>query len=242
MPWLTFRSVCWLSVSFDVMFTSTSILHLLCMTVDRYIAICLPFKYHSYMSTFSVTTLVVICWCLPLIISFGLIFNDVHAIGMESYWDCPYGCLIFVANIYYVVICSFIIFYIPSLFMLVCNLKIFCEVRKKGRELCKLSKCIQREQHDKLMNRETKVARTIAIMLSCFFFCWLPFFVWNFAVTLFDNATVGGTVTWLGYINSTINPYLYYFLNKPKHARCCKRCLYALLNRSNRKKTRLYTV
>jgi hypothetical protein len=54
-------------------------------------------------------------------------------------------------NIYYAVICSLVAFYVPSIFMLVCNLKIFWEVRQKGRQLCELIQSIQRQQHNKVL-------------------------------------------------------------------------------------------
>lgn len=222
MSWLTLKSVCWLSFSLDVMFTSTSIFHLMCMTVDRYIAICLPFRYHNLMCNRSVITLLIICWLLPVVISFGLIFGEVHNIGIQETKQCSNTCS-FIVNIYYAVICGVTVFYIPSAFMLVCNLKILRNVRANRRNLCKLSKCIL-QQNEILMKREVKVARTIAIMLSCFFLCWLPFFVLTIVDTLM-NYKAGKTtvlvITWLGYMNSTINPYLYYFLNKPPCKNSC---------------------
>jgi hypothetical protein len=45
-------------------------------------------------------------------------------IGIESHITCTNMCGVLV-NIYYAVICSLVAFYVPSIFMLVCNLKIF---------------------------------------------------------------------------------------------------------------------
>lgn len=187
--WLNLKSVRWLYLSLDISLTSTSILNLMCMTVDRYVAICLPFRYSFLMKHITVATLVVVCWALPMVFAFGLIFNEVHIIGIESQPNCTSSSTV-ILNDYYIIIGSVMLFYIPSLFMLVCNIKIFMEVRLRGRKLCELFQNSQREQHDKLMRREIKVARTTVILLSCFFLCWLPFFivsvlqpVLNFAVT-----------------------------------------------------------
>lgn len=239
--WLTLQPVCLLSFSLDVMFTSSSILHLMCMTVDRYIAICKPFKYHNLMSKRSVTALLFMCWVLPVLISFGLIFSEVHSIGVEVedlaekfHQNC-----IFVVNIYYAVFCSLLTFYIPSAFMLLCNILIFKSVKRQGRQLCEMSTSIKQEQHAKIAKREVKVARNIAIMLSCFFLCWLPFFVYNLLDPVIGYSvgkTTALTVTWLGYINSMLNPYLYYFLNKSFTSKCdyfCLRCKRGHGSRSN---------
>ena len=85
-----------------------------------------------------------------MVFSFGLIFNEVHIMGIESQ---PTGSstVTVILNDYYLIIGSVMLFCIPSLFMLVCNIKMFMEVRLRGRQLCELFQNSQREQHDKLM-------------------------------------------------------------------------------------------
>lgn len=226
--WLNRKSVRWLYLSLDISLTSTSILNLMCMTVDRYVAICLPFIYSFLMKHITVAALVIVCWSLPMVFSFGLIFNEVHIIGIASQTtgNCTSSSTV-ILNDYYMIIGSVMLFYIPSLFMLICNIKIFMEVRLRGRKLCELFENSQREQHDKLMKREIKVARTIVILLSCFFLCWLPFFIvsvlqpiLNFPVTEVTDSII----TWLGYANSIFNPFLYYFFNKSSDKGCGKCC------------------
>jgi len=88
----------------------------------------------------TVAALVIVCWALPMVFSFGLIFNEVH-IGNESQptGNCTSSSTVTVIlNDYYLIIGSVMLFYIPSLFMLVCNIKIFMEVRLMGRQLCEL--------------------------------------------------------------------------------------------------------
>lgn len=222
--WLALPKVCLLSFSLDVMFTSTSILHLMCMTIDRYIAICKPFRYYRLMSKRVVTRLLFTCWILSALISFGLIFSEVHNAGVDTPSNTSHQTCFIRVNIYYAVICSLVVFYIPSASMVVFNVLIYRTVKRKGKQLCALSKSIRQVHHEKFAKREVKVARTIAIMLSCFFLCWLPFFVYNIVDPLLDNSankTTIMTVTWLGYINSTFNPCIYAFLNKSSITNRC---------------------
>lgn len=61
--------------------------------------------------------------------------------------------------------------------------------------------------------RETKTAQTLSIVVGGFIACWLPFFVY-YLLTPFlpqSNAVVMGYLTWLGWINSAINPFIYAF-------------------------------
>lgn len=220
--WKLGQTVCLVTVSFDVMFTTTSILHLMCMTVDRYVAICHPFRYHDRITKRTVTILLICCWVIPAVMSFGLIFSKIHIIGIEEFYDCIVAqgesCL-FRVNAFYAIVCSCIAFYLPSFCMLLWNTQIFLRVREQGKEMRDLTLSTSDTAHKhNLFHREAKVARTIAMMLGCFFVCWLPYFVINIVDPLigYNIEYLPWKITlWLGYINSTINPYLFYFLNRP---------------------------
>lgn len=61
-----------------------------------------------------------------------------------------------------------------------------------------------------------RAIKTILWLVSCFVVCWFPFFVVALIVAISPQAipkVVGGVVVWLGYINSTINPFLLYRFN-----------------------------
>ncbi|CCF23384.1 G-protein coupled receptors family 1 profile domain-containing protein [Caenorhabditis elegans] len=65
--------------------------------------------------------------------------------------------------------------------------------------------------------KEKRAAKTIAVIIFVFSFCWLPFFVAYvirpFCETCKLHAKVEQAFTWLGYINSSLNPFLYGILN-----------------------------
>ena len=216
--------ICVMSTSFDVMFTTTSILHLMCMTIDRYLAVAYPLKYSRLMNRTFVILLLLLCWMISAILSFGLIFGDVHHIGIDkTEVACSAMPCALEVNIWYAVFGSIVAFYVPSVFMVLCNIKLYLVVKKRKEILNSLTSAyVSSAMTERQIQTEVKVARTIAILLSCFFVCWLPFFLWNVighVVHADVSDTVGIVLDWLGDANSCINPYLFYFLTLPHKTR-----------------------
>ncbi|XP_069752220.1 5-hydroxytryptamine receptor 1D [Narcine bancroftii] len=67
--------------------------------------------------------------------------------------------------------------------------------------------------------RERKATKTLGIILGAFIFCWLPFFVVTLIMGTCKDAcwfhpVLFDLFTWLGYLNSLINPVIYTAFNE----------------------------
>ncbi|XP_062616287.1 dopamine D2-like receptor [Saccostrea cucullata] len=185
----------------DIMCSTSSILHFTCMTTDRFIAISKPFKYFRIMTRKVVGFLILLLWTLPFIEGYILsTFNPNDSLCLPG------------ADFIPALVGSIVSFYIPLAFNIVLNIKIYLIVRR-------------RRFHDlgdaqlKNMKTEFRVARTISILFGCFCASWTPFFVANIYSAIRKEDLTHLTwyiVTWIGYFNSTINPFLFYFLHKRK--------------------------
>lgn len=63
--------------------------------------------------------------------------------------------------------------------------------------------------------RETKAAQTLTMVVGGFIACWLPFFTYYLIIPFLPPEKVSKTLmlllTWLGWISSGINPFIYAF-------------------------------
>lgn len=66
--------------------------------------------------------------------------------------------------------------------------------------------------------RERKAATTLGLILGAFVICWLPFFVKELVVNVCAKCEISeemsNFLTWLGYLNSLINPLIYTIFNE----------------------------
>ncbi|XP_078118900.1 5-hydroxytryptamine receptor 1F [Sander vitreus] len=67
-------------------------------------------------------------------------------------------------------------------------------------------------------SRERKAASTLGLIIGAFVICWLPFFVKEVIVNTCSSCStsmeMGDFLTWLGYLNSLINPLIYTIFNE----------------------------
>lgn len=65
------------------------------------------------------------------------------------------------------------------------------------------------------LKRENKTTQTLSIVVGGFIVCWLPFFI-CYLITPFlpkksISSTLNSILTWLGWLNSAMNPFIYAF-------------------------------
>ncbi|KAM8707165.1 hypothetical protein ACLKA7_011287 [Drosophila subpalustris] len=122
--------------SFDVYFSTASILHLCCISVDRYYAIVKPLKYPICMTKRVVGIMLVNIWIPPAFLSFLPIFMGWYTTGEHEIYirENPEMCT-FVVNTYYAIISSSISFWIPCTIMIFTYLAIFREANRQEKQL-----------------------------------------------------------------------------------------------------------
>ncbi|XP_015585482.1 octopamine receptor beta-3R isoform X1 [Cephus cinctus] len=138
--WIFGRFMCDVWSSLDVYFSTASILHLCCISVDRYYAIVRPLEYPIIMRRNTVTCMLCSAWLLPAFISFVPILMEWYTTkkNLEFLKNNPQVC-IFVVNRAYAVISSSISFWIPGIVMIVMYYKIYKEAVRQRKALSRAS-------------------------------------------------------------------------------------------------------
>ncbi|KZC07703.1 Octopamine receptor beta-3R [Dufourea novaeangliae] len=138
--WLFGRFMCDVWNSLDVYFSTASILHLCCISVDRYYAIVSPLEYTVIMRQGTVGCMLGSAWVLPALISFIPIFMGWYTTQhhLDYMLKNPDVCS-FVANRTYAVISSSVSFWIPGLVMIVMYYKIYKEAVRQRKALSRTS-------------------------------------------------------------------------------------------------------
>lgn len=122
--------------SLDVYFSTSSILHLMCISLDRYYAIVKPLKYPIIMTKKVVAYMLLACWISPALISFVPIFNGWYTTegNAKHRRENPDECA-FKVNQSYAMLSSSISFWIPCTIMMITYYAIFREANKQEKQM-----------------------------------------------------------------------------------------------------------
>lgn len=234
--WL-FGRFCAVWIAFDIMCSTASILNLCMISVDRYWAIASPFRYERRMTHRVAFAMIGVAWTLSVLISFipvqlnwheqggeGAELEEGGEVGGGSDGDCKAN-----LNRTYAISSSLISFYIPVLIMIATYTRIFRIAQIQIRRISSLERAAghaqaqsgaphalhQGEEHTlkTTFKKETKVLKTLSVIMGVFVCCWLPFFVLNCAVPFCRcvSDTTFAIFVWFGWANSSLNPVIYAF-------------------------------
>lgn len=227
--WLFGGVFCRIWISLDVMCSTASILNLCVISFDRFKHIQNAMYYDTWMTTNKALTFIACVWFLSALISFLPIQLDWHqgAVDINETITADDQCIIKL-NFIYAIISSTISFYAPCLVMLILYFRLFLFARKHAISIRSQKRPVTASPGERTNNlsngsnrtslkaSDHKAAFTLGVITGVFLCCWLPFFIINPIIAYNPNAVhpnVFIVLTWLGYVNSCLNPIIYSIFN-----------------------------
>ncbi|KAF5298151.1 hypothetical protein FQA39_LY02575 [Lamprigera yunnana] len=134
--WIFGYFMCDVWNSLDVYFSTASILHLCCISVDRYYAIVQPLDYPLIMTNSRLALMLAVVWCSPALVSFLPILMEWYTTdsSIEFRQKHPEICQ-FTVNRTYAVISSSVSFWVPGMVMILMYYRIYVEADRQERML-----------------------------------------------------------------------------------------------------------
>jgi len=101
-----------------------------------------------------------------------------------------------------------------------CNKNVFVfrdeRMRRPSHNVLNIKNRIKTIRQSSALTKEIKAARQLGVIMGAFTLCFLPYFVLFLVVAFCDGCIDNGlllAMTWVGYLNSTLNPFLYPLCN-----------------------------
>ncbi|KAL6485490.1 hypothetical protein MHYP_G00048820 [Metynnis hypsauchen] len=230
MPLSAMRSVhgCWYLADFacklhtgmDIMLSTASIFHLMCVSAERFCAVCSPLTYRSRVRSATVLFMVSASWIVSAVFAYTMVFSELNLKGAEDFYNsqirCVGGCHVFFSR-GSAVVTSMVSFFIPGLIMFGIYSRIYVVARGQARSIDFLTNQLRMASHrpGEFRYRTRKGTMTLAVVVGAFLICWTPFFLCNILDPFIDfniPPALIDALVWFGYLNSALNPFIYAFL------------------------------
>jgi len=230
--WTHSETMCNVFVTAYLIAAPLSMLNLLAVSVDRYCAITNPLHYSSIMTHKVVIITIVSLW------TYAILFAVIAMVGWPLYpSSLQYGMCVFNVQPAYSLVSSLVNFVFPTITMCVLYYKIYKVAKVHARRIDRRenfshthveytsniggTSTSNDKKNFKSLTKNIKAAKTIALLVSAFLCCWMPYTLASSISILcgqvcFENiaADVFSVTLLIAYTNSALNPFLYAFHNR----------------------------
>lgn len=200
----------------------TSNLTLLILSIDRYMTLSEPLN--QFRGRQAMTRGRILCYIAALWI-YTLVCALLPHTGWEMWRLRPTsvngGICIFNGSRLYNILVSVLHFIVPALVMCVIYIMIYEQIRRHTRAVRPIdSPVTQNTQANLLLQRNIRAAKRIAVIVSVFLLCWVPYSILSIIGNICNQCLVQipyevfYVTLMTGYLNTALNPILYSFNNR----------------------------
>ena len=182
------------------------------IAISRYFCVVKPQKYIVLFNKQRISMYICLVWCAALIGSVPpLLFKNGGYKFQPAKAMCMYT---FDTNIAYTIFIECVFIFSPLTIIIVCYIRVFYTVSRSNQVFSHENN----PQQLRANVEEAKVTKTLAAVMAGFAFCWLPVCIMDYIDAARGEPTLPRqaylTYGFLGYLSSTINPFIYGATNK----------------------------
>ncbi|KAK2814480.1 hypothetical protein Q5P01_000393 [Channa striata] len=185
-----------------------SVINMVLISVDRYVAICDPLRYSTKITQRRVKIYVLLSWSYSVFYSFMFLYDNLKQPG--RYNSCFGECVINIIGAVDVVLG----FVIPISTIVILYLRVFVVAVSQARAMRSHITAVKLQSSVTVTVKksELKAARTLGVVVSVFIVCYCP----SYCVSLSGYDLMMGSstnlfVVFLVFLNSCLNPVIYAF-------------------------------
>ncbi|EGV91594.1 Alpha-2C adrenergic receptor [Cricetulus griseus] len=200
---------CGVYLALDVLFCTSSIVHLCAISLDRYWSVTQAVEYNLKRTPRRVKATIVAVWLISAVISFPPLVSFYRRSDGAAYPQCGLN-----DETWYILSSCIGSFFAPCLIMGLVYARIyrfFLSRRRRARSSVCRRKVAQA--------REKRFTFVLAVVMGVFVLCWFPFF---FSYSLYGICREACQLPeplfkfffWIGYCKSSLNPVIYTVFNQ----------------------------
>ncbi|NWH70584.1 ADRA2 protein, partial [Piaya cayana] len=240
--WYFERTWCEIYLALDVLFCTSSIVHLCAISLDRYWSVSRAIEYNAKRTPRRIKCSIFIVWTIAAAISLPpLVYKGEKKTTAEERPQCKLN-----EEAWYVLSSSICSFFVPCLIMILVYLRIYLIAKRRHRSRPSTTKpqgspgrgardtvatgtgrvvlahrppALNPWRRKTQVNREKRFTFILAVVIGAFVLCWFPFFfLYSLGAICPRRCKVPHGVFqfffWIGYCNSSLNPVIYTIFNQ----------------------------
>ncbi|KAK2850761.1 hypothetical protein Q5P01_007037 [Channa striata] len=206
--WFLGDLVCVLYYVLNIIIVYASLLHMVLISVDRYVAICDPLRYSTKITQNRVRICVLLSWISCVFYSFLFLSDNLKQPG--RYNSCYGQCVINVIGAADIVI-NFIL---PISTIVILYLRVFVVAVSQARAMRSHITAVKLQSSVTVTVKksELKAARTLGVVVAVYIVCYCPYYCVSLSGS---DLTIGSStnifLVFVAYSNSCLNPVIYTF-------------------------------
>ncbi|KAF3696456.1 Trace amine-associated receptor 13c [Channa argus] len=206
--WLLGDLVCVLYYFIAFITVPASVVNMVLISVDRYVAICYPLHYSTRITQKRVQVCVLLCWIYCILYSFLILFDNLKQPG--RYNSC-YGQCVINMNVALDLALGFII---PVSTIIILYVRVFVVAVSQARAMRSHITAVklQRSVTVTVKKSELKAARTLGVVVAVFLMCYCPYYCVSLSgYSIMMGSSINAFTDFLVLFTSCLNPLIYAF-------------------------------